>query len=91
MIDQHRTTETLQTDKNLSEVARTQWKIRYISAYENLCAANKQTVAEALWATNSDCPVYAGRGIPLLFDTDHFTPSGSILYAGTMRARRQLP
>jgi hypothetical protein len=35
MIDAHSSAEPLQTDKKLAEEARNQWKVRYISAYEN--------------------------------------------------------
>jgi hypothetical protein len=91
LIDSHSNTEPLQTDKKLSKFARSQWKVRYVSAYENLCVTNLKTVATALFQTSFGCPVYAARGVPLLFDTDHFTPQGSILYARTMRALNQLP
>lgn len=81
----------MQTDKKLSELARNQWKIRYISAYENLCAMNVKMEAEAPLRTESGCPVYAASGVPLIFDSNHLTADASILYARTMRARNQLP
>ncbi|MGO8814900.1 MAG: acyltransferase family protein [Terriglobia bacterium] len=91
MIDRHRRTEPVQTDKELAELARGQWKVRYISAYEDLCAANVKTEAAAPLHTNSGCPVFAAPGVPFLFDSNHFTTEGSIFYARTMREHNQLP
>jgi peptidoglycan/LPS O-acetylase OafA/YrhL len=82
MLDGHRKTEPLQTDEKLAEIARNQWKVDYISIYENLCIPKMET---------SGCPVYAAPGVPLLFDTNHLTPLGSELFAKTMRDRHQLP
>ncbi len=90
-IDQHRNAEPMRTDERLSRLARNQWKVRYISAYENLCASDLPVGIIPLRRSMSGCPVYAARGVPLLFDGNHFTPEGSILYARTMRDRRQLP
>ena len=91
LIDRHRRIEPLQTDEKLSALARNEWKIRYISAFENLCATNVKSKAETPLQTNLGCPVYAALGVPLLFDSNHFTVDGSILFARTMRARNQLP
>jgi peptidoglycan/LPS O-acetylase OafA/YrhL len=88
VIDRHRRTASLQTDEKLSALARGQWKIRYISAFENLCATSMK---RALAQTISGCPVYAAAGVPLLFDSNHLTVDGSILFARTMRERNQLP
>ena len=91
VIDRHRKIEALKTDEELSALARDQWKIRYISAFENLCATNMERKVETLLQTNSSCPVYAAAGVPLLFDSNHLTVDGSILFAKTMRERNQLP
>jgi hypothetical protein len=96
MVEQHRTAEPLETDRTLSEIARNEWKIRYISAYESLCApttsADVPAVADrTVRSVLAACPVSAGQGVPLLFDTDHFTPQGSIVYASAIRARHELP
>ncbi len=90
-IVRYRDIEPMQVDKKLSEVARNQWKIRYISAYENLCAQKMKMEDNVPLQTSSDCPVYAAPGVPLFLDTNHFTIDGSILYARTMRERNQLP
>jgi peptidoglycan/LPS O-acetylase OafA/YrhL len=89
MIDSHFLSKTLQTDRRLQEVARNRWKVRYISAFEDLCTP--KLTAKIGLQTAVGCPVYAARGVPLLFDADHLTPEASILYARTMRARNQLP
>ena len=91
LIDRHRRIEPLQTDEKLSALARDQWKIRYISAFENLCATNVKRKTETPLQMNSGCPVYATAGVPLLFDSNHFSVDGSIFFARTMRARNQLP
>ncbi len=85
LLEQHRLKDPEQLDKRLADMAR-RWGVPYISAYKNLCAAT-----EATSPGDSPCPVYASPGVPLLWDTDHFTPQGSILYARTMKARKQLP
>jgi peptidoglycan/LPS O-acetylase OafA/YrhL len=91
VIDRHRRIESLQTDEKLSALARDQWKIRYISAFENLCATNVKREVETPGQVTADCPVYAAAGVPLLFDSNHLTVDGSILFAKTMRERNQLP
>ncbi len=91
IIDRHRRVEPVQTDIKLSVIAREQWKVRYISFLENLCATSVQMESEAPLRAISGCPVYAEPGVPLLFDSNHLTVDGSILYARTMRARHQLP
>jgi peptidoglycan/LPS O-acetylase OafA/YrhL len=91
IIDRHRRIEPVQTDIELSGIAREQWKVRYISFLENLCATSVKIESEAPLRAISGCPVYAERGVPLLFDSNHLTIEGSIIYARTMRARNQLP
>jgi peptidoglycan/LPS O-acetylase OafA/YrhL len=91
VIDRHRRIESWQTDKKLSALARDQWKIRYISAFENLCATNPKKKEVETPQTTSGCPVYAAAGVPLLFDSNHLTVDGSILFSRTMRERNQLP
>jgi len=91
IVDRHRTNENLQVDKRLAELARKTWKVRYISVYEDLCASQPEMVAKAQPETSAGCPVYAVPGVPLLFDTDHFTVEGSVLLADAIKARNQLP
>ena len=83
MLDAHRKIEPMGVDQRLALVARNQWKIPYISMYENLCDPKVAAI--------SGCPAYAAPGVPLLFDSNHFTPAGSILYARSIRSRHQLP
>jgi peptidoglycan/LPS O-acetylase OafA/YrhL len=99
LVERHRLGEPLLTDRKLADIARTRWQVRYISAYEDLCPSPDTGSADArttpanqtAQAVLAGCPVDAGPGVPLLFDTDHFTPEGSIRYARVMRARHQLP
>jgi peptidoglycan/LPS O-acetylase OafA/YrhL len=89
-IERERITETPQVDRELAALARGKWKVRYISAFEDLCASQVGIEVKSKPKTNANCPVYAGPGVPLLFDTNHLTPQGSIRYARAMRARNQL-
>jgi len=66
-------------DARMADLARNLWKVEYISFFDNLCPEP------------SGCPSYANPGIPMLLDTNHFTPSGSTLFAQSMRDRHQLP
>jgi hypothetical protein len=36
------------------------------------------------------CPLYAAPGVPLLFDSNHFTAEGSVLLARRMVANKQI-
>ena len=89
-IDRHRYKAAEVTDRKLAKLARRTWHVEYISAYEDLCASQVEMVAKAQPESVSNCPLYAAPGVPLLFDTDHFTPQGSILYARAIRNRGQL-
>jgi len=89
MVDARFDITPVQIDEKLAEVARNKWKISYISVFENLCASKVKMEDDS--QTISGCPIYAARNVPLLFDTDHFTREGSILFARTMKDRNQLP
>ena len=60
----------------MSTLARDLWKVEYISFFDNICSQG--------------CPSYATPGVPMLLDTNHFTPAGSIRFAQSMRDRKQL-
>ena len=90
-LDRHLLLEPQQFDRQLAAIVRNRWHLPYISVYEDLCAAQPEMVARAQLETSIGCPAYAAPGVPILFDTDHFTPAGSILYASAIRARNQLP
>jgi hypothetical protein len=80
--------EDLRFDRTLQRLAQTQWHVAYISFFDDLCGAgaaggDRQEVAS--------CPAFAGGGVPLLFDEQHLTVAGSVLFAQAMRARHQLP
>jgi peptidoglycan/LPS O-acetylase OafA/YrhL len=83
----HRDREPEETDRRLTAVARDQWHVPYISMYEDLCGLSSQPGTE----TASGCPVFTPSGIPLLWDTDHLSPAGSIFFAQAIRNRHQLP
>ena len=87
----HRLLEPEQLDAEMRNLVRKEWGVRYISAYEDLCAAREGTGVVPQRNEPGDCVLYAEPGVPMLFDTDHFTAQGSVLYAHVMRARGQLP
>jgi peptidoglycan/LPS O-acetylase OafA/YrhL len=71
--------EDQKLDARMSALARNLWKVEYISFFENICP------------DPVGCPSYATPGVPMLLDTNHFTPGGATLFAQSMRARHQLP
>ena len=75
----------------LAAKIRKQWGLPYISAFEDLCHAQVEMEAKSQPETSNGCPLYAAPGVPILFDTDHFTPAGSLLYASIIRSKNQLP
>src|SRR6185312_15253750 len=66
-------------DARMSALAHDLWKVEYISFFDNICQAP------------GGCPSYAEPGVPMLLDTNHFTPGGAALFAQSMRDRHQLP
>jgi peptidoglycan/LPS O-acetylase OafA/YrhL len=72
----HRSPEPQQLDRVMAGLADTRWHIPYISIYQNLCTP--------------DCPFFAAPGAPLLFDSNHFTAAGSILFVRTIAVKKQL-
>ena len=58
--------------------------------FEILCTPQVQLELKAQGVSASKCPVYAAPGVPLLFDTYHFTARGSELYARALRDRNLL-
>jgi hypothetical protein len=73
-------------DERMKVLARDQWKVPYISMYDDLC---NPAVADAV--NVSGCPVYALPGVSMLGDTDHYTAAGSVVFATAVRKRGQLP
>jgi peptidoglycan/LPS O-acetylase OafA/YrhL len=75
-VAQHRAVEPQRLDKTMANLAETRWHIPYISIYQNLCTPA--------------CPLYAAPGVPILFDSNHFTTEGSVFFAKTMVANKEL-
>lgn len=76
--ERHRLKAPQRLDAQFAALARDTWHVPYLSIYDDLC-------------TPAACPALAAPGIPLLFDTHHFTPEGSLLLAQSIRAHHQLP
>jgi hypothetical protein len=74
----HRVAECARLDEEMSRMAQTKWKVRYVSLFKSLC--QKQS-----------CVEYAAQGVPLLFDYGHLTKDGSVLLAQILRQNDQLP
>lgn len=68
MVAQHRILVDAVTDARLAEMAANTWHVRYVSLYKAICNAG-------------NCTEYADEAhtIPLMFDTDHLSVSGSAL------------
>jgi peptidoglycan/LPS O-acetylase OafA/YrhL len=84
-------TDARHLDVVMAHMARQVWKVPYISFFETLCAPQRELVLKAQAGDQPGCPVYAGPGIPVLFDTNHFTAEGSVLYAKAVREKVLLP
>lgn len=78
-------------DKKMAIAARKQWHVAYISTFQDICASQVEMDAKAQPETSSGCPLYAAPGVPLLIDSDHFSPEGSVLFAKAIREHHQLP
>jgi peptidoglycan/LPS O-acetylase OafA/YrhL len=76
-------------DAVMSEKARDEWHIRYISYFKDLCK-QEADIGKTSWEANG-CPLFTSTGEPLLFDNHHLTITGSLLFAGAMREQGQLP
>jgi peptidoglycan/LPS O-acetylase OafA/YrhL len=90
-VFQHRTTHPQLLDEKLALLVRNSWGARYVSFFEDLCMPNSTKNRVDRPDSNLVCPVTAGSGVPLLFDTDHLTPEASTYYAKVMRMRGELP
>jgi peptidoglycan/LPS O-acetylase OafA/YrhL len=66
-------------DAQMATLARDEWKVRYVSYFGDLCA------------TEAGCPAYAAGGVPILLDSNHFTPAGAIRFSQAMRDLHQIP
>ena len=94
VLQQHRKPWSLALDRRMAQLARNEWKVRYISAFEDLCSPQVEMAAKSgspALESGDGCPVLAAPGVPLQFDIHHLTVDGSILYAQQMRANHQLP
>jgi peptidoglycan/LPS O-acetylase OafA/YrhL len=76
-VREHMLNERRVLDREMAELARSRWHVSYISFFDNLC--------------HPDCPVYATAQVPLLFDMDHMTSAGSMLFARSVREHGELP
>lgn len=73
----HRDLGPERLDAMMAKLAVSDWRVPYISIYQDLCTPV--------------CPMYAAPEVPLLFDSNHFTAAGAALMAKSMLVRHQLP
>jgi peptidoglycan/LPS O-acetylase OafA/YrhL len=78
-------------DQMMKAMARSEWKVPYISVYDDLCRSQTEMVAKSQPEMAGGCPIFGVDGAPLLLDTNHFSKEGSILFARAVRAKGQLP
>jgi hypothetical protein len=90
-MDKHLIPSFWQLDRKMATLVRHQTKATYISAFEDMCALPKDTGSKESGDSPSNCLVFAAPDIPIIWDNNHFTAQGSILYANVMRDRSQLP
>ena len=64
-------------DRRMKALAAESWDVPYISAFDQLCPADN----------GPGCTVFAAPGVPMQFDTHHFTAAGSLLYADVLRQK----
>ena len=76
-LDHHRATEFEALDRSMADLALNSWHVPYISIYRDLCSPS--------------CPIYAKPGVPLLFDSNHFTSEGSLMLAEAIKTQKQIP
>ena len=89
-VEKYEKVEPRQLDITMARLARDQWKVPYVSVFETLCTSRTELGRKGQGNRASSCPVYAAPGVPLLFDTNHFTAEGAELYARAMRDRNLL-
>jgi hypothetical protein len=82
---------TVDVDRSLAGLAATQWHIRYISPFEDLCTPEAIRANGMPAPAVHGCPLFAAPGVPLLFDTRHLTPQASDIYVHRMVMLHQLP
>jgi peptidoglycan/LPS O-acetylase OafA/YrhL len=90
-MDDFRSHQPEELDRTMAKLARDQWKVPYISVYDDLCRSQAEIVAKAQPEMAGGCPVFGVQGAPLLVDSNHFSEEGSILLAQTIRSKGQLP
>lgn len=75
----HMTQGTEELDSLLESMAKNTWHVPYVSLYRAIC-------------NGSGCAEFADEGnrIPLMFDTNHLSPSGSLMVVGRLRERGEL-
>jgi peptidoglycan/LPS O-acetylase OafA/YrhL len=88
MLARHRSVAPEQLDRRMEALARDKWNVPYISMYDDLCGNTAGLQGET--ETVTGCPVYAAPGVPLLWDSDHLSLAGSLLFADKIKAGHQL-
>lgn len=77
-------------DQLMSHLARTDWHVRYISYYQDLCLLPTGIEAKTSWRTRQGCELITNTGEPLTFDDNHLSVAGSLFFAHILRQQGQL-
>src|SRR5258708_4283291 len=91
VIERHLGPANWQLDRKMALIVRQEWKVPYISAYEDFCVPIGQDASHLRTLNISNCRFFAAPGVPIAFDSHHLTAAGSVTYASLTRARAQLP
>ena len=78
-VQAHSTQDIMELDGQIKALARDAWHVPYISFFDDVCSVG------------AECPAYASAGVPMLLDSNHFTPTGAVLFAQAIRDRGQIP
>jgi peptidoglycan/LPS O-acetylase OafA/YrhL len=84
----HRTLRADTVDRQYAAFARSQWKVQYISFFEDLCGVSSGTAAAT---TAAICPVYVDDTTPMLRDDNHLSAAGAIYWFRVIKDRKELP
>jgi hypothetical protein len=91
VVAAHHFGDAVMLDRRMAQLARDVWRVRYISAFNVLCASRIHPAVSSTLSDPDGCPLLAAPGVPLDFDFHHLTVAGSVLYAQEMRLNHQLP
>jgi peptidoglycan/LPS O-acetylase OafA/YrhL len=73
LADRHHDSEVWKLDRQMADLARTTWHVKYVSLVDALCDRDR-------------CIHYAEASVPIQYDYGHLTGQGSAFLAGRLKA-----